>query len=233
MSSPDCVPDDLTIALAEYQQLADAGRKVTEQSGARFNFFLVVATAVAAVSAGMVSGGGMTDAKLGAIGTLGVLTLIMGLAIFVRLVEFSKRGMRYGAAHEALRTYLARRSPQLAPYMIMPIIGDHAVLRTRPGWRRDAISLAGTVGLLNSMLLALAGGLLAGGTITGWVPVAVTIALFTASYVLHLRYVRRAMRTCAREIADLIRERGLDEPAAPAAAAVAASEITSGSRNQT
>ena len=114
-----------------------------------------------------------------------------------------------GALVERFLTEDGRRAPELAPFMLMPVIGDQAVLRTRPGVRRDAISLAGTVGLLNSTLLALAGGLLVGSVVTGWVPVAGAIVIFALAYAGQLRYVRVAMRTCSTEIADLIRDRGL------------------------
>lgn len=205
--------DELTIALAEYAQLAELRRSLNDQSSARFNFYLVVATAVAAVSAGLLSGGdpsrGTSDAKLGAVGALGVLTLIMGMSIFVRLVEFSKRGQRYSVAQDALRTYLSLRAPGVAPYILMPTLGDNAIVRVGWGMRRDAISLPGTVALLNSMLLALAGGLITGRATIGWPPAIVACTLLVAAYGGHLVYLRRALSANRASVDAFVRRRGL------------------------
>ncbi|MBV1853973.1 hypothetical protein [Catellatospora tritici] len=84
------------------------------------------------------------------------------VSTFLRQVEFSQRGHRYAAATDAPRTYLARRSTSVAPYLLMPVIGDLGAIgttyRERTSVLRDVMSLAGTVGVINSALLALGMG---------------------------------------------------------------------------
>jgi hypothetical protein len=206
----------LTIALAEYSALSDLQRSMREQSAARFNFFLAVATAVAAVTAGLLSGAGPSGMSLGAISTLGVLLLVMGVSIFLRQIEFAQRGQRYAAAHDALRTYLVGRAPELRPYLFLPTLTDRGVIGSRyrtHGWRRDMVSLAGTVALFNSALLALATGLLVGGNVSGWPPAAGAVAVFAVATVIQIRYIQRAGRRTHNEIAELVEQRGLGEQA--------------------
>lgn len=216
VSTPPLRSDDeaLTIALAEYSALSDLQRSMREQSAARFNFFLAVATAVAAVTAGLLSGAGPSGMSLGAISTLGVLLLVMGVSIFLRQIEFAHRGQRYAAAHDALRTYLSERAPELRPYLFLPTLTDRGVIGSRyrtHGWRRDMVSLAGTVALFNSALLALATGLLVGGEWSGWPPAVSAIAVFAVAMVIQIRYIQRVGRRTHREIDQLIRGRGLGE----------------------
>ncbi|MDI1460909.1 hypothetical protein QEZ54_08030 [Catellatospora sp. KI3] len=220
MSTPDIggsrdAENALTIALAEYTALNDLQKALRDQSAARFNFFLAIVTAAAAVSGGLASGGKLSEAAKGTLGTVGFLILVLGLSTFLRQVEFSQRGNRYAAATDTLRTYLARSCAPVAPYLIMPVIGDVGVIgttyRRRTGVLRDAMSLPGTVGIINSALLALGAGFVTGIWLdyTIWPPAA-AFAAFALSMVLHIGHLRRAFRRSRTEVAALLAARGLD-----------------------
>jgi hypothetical protein len=115
----------LTVALAEYEHLREARQANNDQSIARFNFFLVVASAATAVAGGLITGGGSGVANTSAVIGIGALVLLLGLTVFVRQVEFTNRAHLYGVAIDSVRTYLTRRAPDVAPYLIMPTLDDH------------------------------------------------------------------------------------------------------------
>jgi hypothetical protein len=200
--------DALSVALAEYTALSDLQRSIREQSAARFNFFLVVTTAVIAVTAGLLTSE-PTRAVADATTALGILLLVMGVSIFFRQVEFSSRGQRYAAAQDALRAFLAHRVPELKPYVFMPTLTDRGVIgstyRTH-SWRRDVVSLAGTVALFNSTILLLDVALLTDRAADG-------IGAFLAAFVLQIVYLQRVGRRTRAEIKALVSVRGLGEQA--------------------
>ncbi|WDZ84745.1 hypothetical protein [Micromonospora cathayae] len=201
----------LTIALAEYEHLRDASRAVHEQSTARFTFFLTVATAATAVSAGLVTtgtpGGAVRPAVLAG---LGALVLLLGSAVFARQVELNARGRRYAVAATVLRTYLARRSPELAPFLLMPTLDDPGPFAPEPfrrHWLRDLAGQAGTIGLINSVVVAVAGatGLAAVGPT--WLAGVGAVALLAGSVAGHLVVVRRRVAHSARLVGEVLDRR--------------------------
>lgn len=127
----------------------------------------------------------------------------MGVSIFFRQVEFTGRGQRYAAAQDALRTFLAERAAELRPYVFMPTLTDRGVIgRTyrSHGWRRDVVSLAGTVALFNSTILLLDIMLFTEGA---WA----AIAAFLAAFVSQISYLQRVGRRTRTEIEALVAKR--------------------------
>jgi len=191
----------LTVALAEYEHLRDALRANTAQATARFNFFLVVASAATAVSGGLITGGGTGTANTSAVVGLGALVLLLGLTVFVRQVEFTNRANLYGAAVDSVRTYLVRRAPTVGPYLLLPTFDTPGVYQGRPPggrWTRDAIGLAGTVSLVNSALVGLGAGVaIRHAGAPKWLAVTGGIAVLLLGMLTHLWYVshRRAAAT--------------------------------------
>jgi hypothetical protein len=219
VSNPDIdtskdADDALTIALAEYSALNEWQKALRDQSAARFNFFLAIVTAVAAVAGGLISSGNLSEPAKGTLGTVGFLVLVLGFSTFLRQVEFSQRGHRYAAASDALRTYLARRSTSVAPYLLMPVLGDFGVIgstyRERTGVLRDVMSLPGTVGVINSALLAFGVGFVTGIWLdfTIWPPAAAFVT-FLLSMTLHIRHLRRAFTRSRTEVSALLTARGI------------------------
>ncbi|WJK43401.1 hypothetical protein O7608_13950 [Solwaraspora sp. WMMA2056] len=202
----------LTIALAEYTQLQEARRAVHTESNARFTFFLGVASAATAVSAGLVSAGGatVTTGRAAAAGALGGLVLLLGLAVFARQLEFNDRARRYAVAATAIRTYLVRQAPDLAPYVMMPTLDDSGPFAAQPyrrGWPRDLVSLAGTVGLLNSALLAATVGLLVARAVPAWAAATLGALVLVSCLAAHVAVFRRRLARSAREVGQVIDRR--------------------------
>lgn len=237
------LPDDgadpsLTVALAEYEHLREARRAINEQSTARFNFFLVIASAGTAVSAGLVGAGagggdGFSAARAGTIAAIGALLLLLGVAVFARQVEFNGRSRRYAVAETALRTYLIRRSPDLARYVLMPTLDDAGPFAAEPfrrHWFRDAVGLAGTVGLMNSALVGAGGGLALSAVTPWWLAAVAGVALMLTAVTLHVVYVRRRLATSVAQVGAVLSRRGLpsgalhDRPASGPAGGDVASE---------
>nr|MDT0662470.1 hypothetical protein [Micromonospora sp. DSM 115978] len=214
-------PDvELTVALTEYERLTEARRSIQDNSTARFNFFLAVASAATAVSAGLVgTATRFSPVRAGVVTAIGALVLLLGLSVFARQVEFNDRHRRYAVAMTALRTYLIRRSPGLAPFVLMPTLDDPGPFAPEPfrrHWLRDAVGLAGTVGLLNSALIGVgaAAGVLAVGP--AWLAVGAGVALLAGSVALHVGYVRRRVARSAAEVGAVLRRRPELAPASAA-----------------
>lgn len=155
----------LTVALAEYTHLREMRLHIDTSSAARFNYFVAVVTAGTAVSAGLLGTATSTPTRVGAAAVIGGLVLLLGVVSFGRMVYYRMSRAEYTAALDALRTYLVRRAPDVAPYVVLPTIQDPPDVPV-PGGTPGPLSspskvgLAMTVGLINSALLAgVAGGL--------------------------------------------------------------------------
>ncbi|MBO4209716.1 hypothetical protein [Micromonospora echinofusca] len=210
----------LTVALAEYEHVREASRAIHDQSVARFNFFLAVASASTAVSAALITANGPGErVRLATVVGLGVLVLLLGVAVFARLVELNDRGRRYAVAATALRTYLTRRAPDLAPFMLMPTLDDPGPFTPEPfrrHWFRDAVGLPGTVGLVNSAVVASAAALGVAASRPGWVGALVGVGLLAGSVAAHLTVVRRRVARSARQVGVVLDRRPPLQPAADA-----------------
>ncbi|MEU8006505.1 hypothetical protein AB0B66_35570 [Catellatospora sp. NPDC049111] len=224
MAHPTLAPDparraaddiELTVALTEYQKIIEMRRAVSDQAHNRYNFFLVIATAVAAVSAGLVGSDIDAEVRLGVIAALGALLLLMGPAVFLRQLRFTGTAHRYGLAEQALRSYLVRRAPQVAPYVLLPTLDDPGLFLPSAGpgrqRQREAVGLAASIGLVNSALLAAGGGYALNALDNdGWALFLLVVALFAASAAVHLWWVSRTVRRDAAERERLLAARALD-----------------------
>jgi hypothetical protein len=201
----------LTVALAEYEHLRETRRSSNEQSTARFNFFLVVASGATAVAGGLITSAGPGAASTGAVAGIGGLVLLLGLTVFIRQVEFVSRSRLYGIAIDSVRTYLARRAPDVAPYLLLPTLDDPGAYQGQPPggrWLRDTVGLAGTVGLVNSVLIGIGGGWVAhGARAATWLAVSVAVLLLAASAAGHVWYVNRRTSRAARRVRATVHER--------------------------
>ncbi|MCM0675812.1 hypothetical protein NCC78_14095 [Micromonospora phytophila] len=199
----------LTIALAEYEHLREASRAIHDQTTARFTFFLAVASASAAAAAGLLTAGGALP-RLPLLGGLGGLVLLLGIAVFARQVQLNDRGRRYAVATTALRTYLARRAPDLAPYLLMPTLDDPGPFAPEPfrrHWFSDLVGQAGTVGLINSVLVAVGAGFAGAALVPPVAAVSGAVALFAASAAAHVSVVRRRVARSARHTGAVLGHR--------------------------
>ncbi len=145
-----------------------------------------------------------------AVSTLGAMVVIVGVAMFLRQVRFTGRGVRLTAAQIAMRTYLARRAPTVRPYMYLPVEGEGGVFPgAKMNWINQSLGLPGTTALINSALVALIVGLAFGGTLWSIAPAAFAFLVFLMAQVV---YLGRARGRWAREIATLNASRGITVP---------------------
>jgi hypothetical protein len=182
---------DLTVALAEYEAVREMRRGAHEGSAARFNYFLVVASGGTAVVAGLLGSGGSEPARTAAAAAIGAMVLMIGGVVFVRLVHYRVTGLEYNTALDALRTYLVDRAPAVRPYVMMPMLADD--IRLRMSSRvRSWTGLASTVGLVNSVLLALAVGALSGWAASPhwWVAAGLGLVALALAVAAHRAYER-------------------------------------------
>ncbi|MEV0455227.1 hypothetical protein [Catellatospora methionotrophica] len=205
---------ELTVALAEYTTILEMRRAVSDQAHNRYNFFLVIATAVAAVSAGLLGSGIDDNVKTGAVAALGTLVLLMGPAVFARQLRYTGASQRYGLAEQTLRTYLLSRAPAVAPYVLLPTLDDDGLFPPPASSShqrlRDAVGLAATIGLVNSALFAMGGGLLAAaGKLPGWAVTIIALALFAVAAAGHLWWVSRTVRANFTANQQLVAARAL------------------------
>jgi hypothetical protein len=203
----------LTIALAEYEHLRELSRAVHDQSAARFTFFLAVATAATAVSAGLITTGTPDDrVRPAVLAGLGVLVLLLGIAVFARQVELNDRGRRYAVAATVLRTWLTRRAPELAAYVVMPTLDDPGPFAPEPfrrHWFRDLVSQAGMIAVVNSVLVALAAALAVLSTGPVWLAATVAALVVPGSLALHVRAIRRRIAGSAAQVGLVLDRRSL------------------------
>ncbi|MEV1143369.1 hypothetical protein [Micromonospora sp. NPDC049799] len=199
----------LTIALAEYEHLREAGRAVQDRSNARFTFFLAVSSASAAAAAGLVTAGGALP-RAALLSALGTLVLLLGLAVFARQVELNDRGRRYAVAATTLRTYLTRRSPDLAPYVLLPTLDDPGPFAPEPfrrHWFSDLVGQAGTVGVINSVLVAVGAGFAGSSVAPSAVAAPGAVLVFGLVAAAHVAVVRRRVARSARHTGVVLAQR--------------------------
>ncbi|HCT78449.1 MAG TPA: hypothetical protein DGG94_21565 [Micromonosporaceae bacterium] len=207
--SPD-KDTELTIALAEYAHLSELRNQVEQKSAARFNFFLALSTATAAVSAGLLTQGWNDSTTRMAAATLGVMVLVTGFSLFLRQVRFTGHNVRLTAAQVALRTYLARRAPDLRPYLFLPVESDRGVLpKGKMSWLNQSLGLPGITALINSALLALAVGLALGLESATTFSISGAALAFLVSLVAQVSYIGRVRASWTRDIEAINRERGI------------------------
>jgi hypothetical protein len=202
----------LAVALAEYEFLREHRRLSYEGSAARFNSFLLIASGGTAVVAGLLgAAGGPQPVRGAAAGALGGVVLLVGFAVFVRLVHYQLSAIEQAYHMNLLRTFLLDRAPALRPYSLLPTIHDVGAVPFGSGRERGLRGWSGlpqTVGLVNSVLVALAGAVLGFGLVgNGWVAGLVGVALGVGSAVLHHRYEQRLIRGVREGLDNEIRSR--------------------------
>ncbi|WP_117208077.1 hypothetical protein [Allorhizocola rhizosphaerae] len=194
MSTPDSDPE-LEIALAEYAHINELRNQIDQKSSNRFNFYLALVTAVIAVSAGLLPERPDDQTVL----ALAAIALLFGISIFARQVAFTSYSARLKASGNAIRVYLARRAPDLKPYLLLPVGADRGAF---PARLSPFGGFAGTIGILNSAIVGFGFSLLIGNLLPGAI-------VFAAALTGHLVYVYDSRNATARAIAAIYEQRGL------------------------
>ena len=211
MPTPSSDQDtDLAIALAEYSHLNELRNQLEQKSASRFNFFLALSTAVAAVAAGLLTQLPQNSAVIWVVATLGVVVLAFGFSNFLRQIRFTGRSVRLTAAQIALRTYLARRSPEVRPYLLLPVESDRGVMPGgKMGWLNQSLGLPGITALLNSAMLGLAVGLALGLESATAMSISVAALAFLVTLTGQVAYIGRVRAEWTRDITAVNKQRGI------------------------
>lgn len=211
MDEPDTA---LLVALAEYEFLRESSRTALEHGTSRFHFYMIVSSGAAAVATAVITAGhDLDDTATTILATLGVVVLILGASIFAKQTEYHTRLRRYSVAQNLVRTFLARRAPEVAPYLLLRTLDADGsphmphVPRTRL-WIYDAASMTGVVGMINSLLT---GGAVAALTWHSggarWFVIASATTALALAVSGHVAYARVVVAAADRRIAEVIAER--------------------------
>ena len=120
-----------------------------------------------------------------------------GVVTFLRLVQSSLEEMAYAHRIGLLRSYYLRVAPELEPYLVVVMGPMSAGLRPEqrlaPSAWQLALTVAGMVAVINSVVIAACAGLAlaAAGVRPSAIPVAVGAVIGAGAFWLHERYHRR------------------------------------------
>jgi hypothetical protein len=166
---------------AEYNTLMAALSAAWSASLNRTSLFLGVVSA-AGVAFGISSQGGIDSSTFRAVAFLVLLlTLFLGIATFIRLVEVQREAMVYITGMNRIRHFFAEFAPAARPLFVLPTHDDESALYRSIGtgmhWRRPRFRLLnltvqtqGIVGVITAVIAGGCGGLAgsAAGPALGW-----------------------------------------------------------------
>ena len=193
-----------TFASTEHFNLQTARALTVSEANGRASIYL------AALSSNLIA-----LAFIGQISRLGVafyaFTLILlpvlafvGTVTFLRLVQSSIEDIAYAHRIALLRSYYLRVSPELEPFFVVLRGTRAAPLHAGPTAWQLALTAAGMVAVVNSVVVAACAGLVleVAGVNSLAIPVATGAVIGVGAYSLHHRHHRRARDTYSPEAVD-------------------------------
>ncbi|NYE18859.1 hypothetical protein [Microbacterium immunditiarum] len=198
--APPASPDDARVREAlttEYSVLMAAVTAAWTASLTRTSLYLGVVSA-AGVAFGFTSQGGMDSGTFTAVAVIVLaLTLFLGIATFIRVVEVQRELHVYLMGMNRIRRFFADTSPGVRPYLVLPVHDDEAALyrsigtgmrRTRP--RLPLIHLTvQTQGIVGIVTAVVAGGCVGLAASAAGGAVAWPLALLSFAITLALLYI--------------------------------------------
>lgn len=199
------------VLTTEYNVLMSALTTAWSASLTRTSLFLGVVSA-AGVAFGFTSQGGMDAGTFLAVAFLVLLlTLFLGVATFVRLVEVQREATVYITGMNRIRHLFAESAPAARPYFVLPLADDETALYRSigTGMRRKpprvrvlhlSVQTQGIVGIVTAVVAGACGGL-AGSPAGGVVAWPIAALAFLLTLVLLYLYWHRSltdMRTAFR-----------------------------------
>jgi hypothetical protein len=118
----------------------------------------------------------------------------VGTVTFLRLVQSSIEDIAYAQRIGLMRSYYLRVAPELEPYLVVVRATPAAPSHGAPGAWQLALTAAGMVAVVNSVVMAACAGLVlvAAGVHSLAVPVAAGAVVGAGAFSLHERHHRRA-----------------------------------------
>ncbi|TDN92243.1 hypothetical protein [Microbacterium sp. BK668] len=192
----------------EYTVLMSAVTAAWSASLTRTSLFLGVVSA-AGVAFGFASQGGMDSATFTAVAVIVLaLTLFLGIATFVRVVEVQRELNVYLMGMNRIRHFFAETEPGVQPYLVLPVSDDEGALyrsigtgmhRARPRFRllHLTVQTQGIVGIVTAVVAGGCVGLLASGW-GGAVAWPLAVVSFAITLVLLYVYWHRSLTEIRR-----------------------------------
>jgi hypothetical protein len=128
----------------------------------------------------------------------------VGTVTFLRLVQSSVEDIAFAQRIALLRSYYLRVAPELEPYLVVLRGTRAAPFHGAPGAWQLALTAAGMVAVVNSVVVAACAGLVlvAGGVDSLAIPVAVGALVGAGAFSVHERHHRRALDAYSPEAVD-------------------------------
>jgi hypothetical protein len=128
----------------------------------------------------------------------------VGTVTFLRLVQSSVEDIAYAQRIALVRSYYLRVAPELEPYLVVLRGTRAAPFDGAPGAWQLALTAAGMVAVVNSVVLAACAGLVlvATGVHSLAIPVAAGAVVGAAAFALHHRHHRRARDSYSPDAVD-------------------------------
>jgi hypothetical protein len=128
----------------------------------------------------------------------------VGTVTFLRLVQSSVEDIAYAYRIALVRSYYLRLAPELEPYLVVLRGTQAAPFHGVPGAWQLALTAAGMVAVVNSVVVAACAGLVveAAGVHSVAIPVAVGAVVGAVAFTLHERHHRRARDAYSPETVD-------------------------------
>lgn len=212
------------VLTTEYNVLMSALSAAWSASLTRTSLFLGVVSA-AGVAFGFASQGGLDSSTFLALTFLVLLlTLFLGVATFIRLVEVQREATVYITGMNRIRHFFVESVPGAGPYFVLPVYDDESALYRSIGtgmrWKRPRFRLLhltvqtqGIVGIVTAVVAGSCGGLAgspAGGAVA-WPLAAIAFVITLVCLFLYWHRSLTDMRAALRPIYPTPPDR-LNEP---------------------
>jgi hypothetical protein len=193
-----------TFASTEHFNLQTARALTVSEANGRASIYLAALSSnlIALAFIGQISRLGVAFYAFALI-LLPVLAFV-GTVTFLRLVQSSLEDIAYAHRIALVRSYYLRVSPELEPYLVA-LRGTSAVpFHGAPGAWQLALTAAGMVAVVNSVVVAACAGLVlvAAGVASLAIPVTAGALVGAGAFALHHRHHRRARDSYDPEAVD-------------------------------
>jgi hypothetical protein len=193
-----------TFASTEHFNLQTARALTVSEANGRASIYLAALSSnlIALAFIGQISRLGVAFYAFALI-LLPVLAFV-GTVTFLRLVQSSIEDIAFAHRIALLRSYYLHVSPELEPYLVV-LRGTLATpLHAAPAAWQLALTAAGMVAVVNSVVVAACAGLVlvAAGVASLAIPVTAGALVGAGAFALHHRHHRRARDSCSPEAVD-------------------------------
>jgi len=191
--------------IAEYEALREARSAVLATSDNRANFFLASVSGATVVLALIGQLSGMGDIFIISSLTILPLLLLIGIFVFIRVIESHIANYIYVRGMNRIRRYFSEISPNIQKYLILPTYDDVPIFKSS-GFNPSKLSgrlfdLTGVLALINSFITSIFLGGLTTLYFRQFTPLVIIAGLliFVVVFVSHMIYESKRLDKAERE----------------------------------